>query len=275
MHNLGAGMIVLTREAARLILNTFRTPFTTENRLVFSQLAGVDLAEFWAFRGGEHFLTADWWWDAMLAAHGYASLALVPSKAKMIGQDIATQGLQLCTEPRDHVADPSATFVTYQANLARNEIGQLQPAINEPFYRDAAGQVVFPHEIAKLGGVYFGEWKLREMRGFGTFGWESRDATAALDVPVLGQCELLVGGGKDGGRVRLTDPSTGYVVKPTIKPEGDETAILSLHVPGGVQYRMLTLQMLDPGLSFLGLRCATTQPYDPFVEFTYETLPPP
>ena len=37
-HNLGAGMIMFTRKAAELVLQNYRTVWTTENRLLFSQL---------------------------------------------------------------------------------------------------------------------------------------------------------------------------------------------------------------------------------------------
>ena len=55
MHNLGAGQIIFTREAAQIVLKTFRTGWTTDNRRIFSQLCGVDIGAFWAFRG--YFLT--------------------------------------------------------------------------------------------------------------------------------------------------------------------------------------------------------------------------
>ena len=100
-HNLGAGMIVFTREAAELVLQHYRTQWTTENRHTFAMLTRTDIGKYWAFRGQEHFLVADWRWDALLASHGFASLALTPSPVTMIGQvpPLEQQGLTIATGP--------------------------------------------------------------------------------------------------------------------------------------------------------------------------------
>src|ERR1017187_6735381 len=39
MHNLGAGQIMLTRRAAQIVLDTFRTGWTTDNRRILFQLS--------------------------------------------------------------------------------------------------------------------------------------------------------------------------------------------------------------------------------------------
>ena len=93
-HNLGAGMIMFTREAAELVLANYRTVWTTENRTLFAQLSGIDIGSYWAFRGNQNFLVADWNFDRVLAAHGLASLALTPNRATMLDQDIAPLGLK-------------------------------------------------------------------------------------------------------------------------------------------------------------------------------------
>src|ERR1700677_940218 len=60
MHNLGAGMIMFSRKAAQLVLQNYRTVWTTENRLLFAQLSGIDIGKYWAFKGEQQFLVADW-----------------------------------------------------------------------------------------------------------------------------------------------------------------------------------------------------------------------
>ena len=99
MHNLGAGMVIFTREAARAVLHSFRTHWWPANRVLFGQLAGIDLATYAAFKGGEHFVSTDWGFDAQLASRGFASLALTPAKCQMIGQKwpLKDQGLELTT----------------------------------------------------------------------------------------------------------------------------------------------------------------------------------
>jgi len=42
MHNLGAGHVVYTREAARLILDNYRSAWWPDNRAIFAQLSGID-----------------------------------------------------------------------------------------------------------------------------------------------------------------------------------------------------------------------------------------
>ena len=57
LHNTGAGMVIYTREAAELILKYFRTGWTNANRLLFSQLSGIDIGAYWAFpRQPTHFV---------------------------------------------------------------------------------------------------------------------------------------------------------------------------------------------------------------------------
>jgi 2-deoxy-D-gluconate 3-dehydrogenase len=68
-HNTGAGMIIFSRKAAELVLQNYRTVFTTENRLLFAQLSGIDIGAYWAFRGSQHWLVADWNFDRVLAVN--------------------------------------------------------------------------------------------------------------------------------------------------------------------------------------------------------------
>ncbi len=274
MHNLGAGQIILTREAAKLILRNFRTPFSTENRQTFCRLANVDLARQWAFGPHEHFLTADWGWDAMLAAHGLASLALVPSRATMIDQDLAPLGLKLATAPVESLRD-DALFARYCDRQIAIRAGNWRIAPTDPFYHSPNGIVVFCHQLGFLGGTYAGNWRLREMRGFGTFAWEAVDATAALTVPTFGSCSMIVCGGAKGGRVRVIDRATGYDVTVEVHSEGEAIESLQLMVPGNVVYRDVALEALDPGVCFLGLHCTHPQPTHERATFDYETLPKP
>jgi hypothetical protein len=102
MHNLGAGMVVFTKQAAQLIVSNYRTGWWPNNRRLFVQLTGgLDIGVWGAFKANEQAITADWHFDVILASRGLASLALTPCKAKMIGQPMALEemGLRLVTEP--------------------------------------------------------------------------------------------------------------------------------------------------------------------------------
>ena len=125
MHNIGAGVVIFTREAAEIVLRTFRTHWWPDNVKLFAQLSGIDLRTYAAFRGNEQWVTTDWGWEAQLARHGLASLALTPAKCSMIGQDppLHEQGLELAQGlgaarrmRRDETGVPSST-VTRCADL--------------------------------------------------------------------------------------------------------------------------------------------------------------
>ena len=282
MHNLGAGFVVFTRAAAQLVLDTFRTGFTTDNRRIFCQLAGVDLAPFWAFRMNEHPLTADWHWDAMLAAHGYASLALTPSPVEMIGQDppLAEQGLTIAT---GEVATNSG-FVTYAEKMAAIRSGEIAIGVETKFHYDPSSSLwtIFPHQIHIVGGSYSGDWKLKETRGWGTFGWEAgwvhgRDEDGVdpvLVVPAFGSIAVLASGGKFGGKLEVVDEQSNYKATPDL-PADNLGAILQVVVPGGCVYRNIRVTALTPGVMFYGIQSREKQPFLPNVSFDYSRLPLP
>src|SRR5258705_3755812 len=68
MHNLGAGMAIYTRQAALVILNSFRTHWWQDNVKLFAQLSGIDLRTYAAFRATELWVTTDWGFEAQIAS---------------------------------------------------------------------------------------------------------------------------------------------------------------------------------------------------------------
>jgi hypothetical protein len=281
VHNNGAGMIMFTRKAAELVLQNYRTAWTAENRLLFSQLSGLDIGKWWAFRGNENFLVADWRFDMILAANGLASLALTPNRATMLDQDIGPLGLKYADGKCDLLRNPSA-FELYRDNLANIRVGRMRPGIHHPFYREPNGAtVIFPHQVQQLGGGYLGNWRVRDFQGFGPFCWKA--GKPAIDriepypqmyVPVVGPCDFIVSGGELGGNIRIEDEQSGYVVEPAL-PAEDGTNFLQLSVPGSATYRQVKLTALSSGVCFLGLKTKEPQPWIPGVRFTFDTLPPP
>ena len=279
MHNLGAGFVVFTRAAAQLVLDSFRTGFTTDNRRIFCQLAGVDLAPFWAFRQNEHPLTADWHWDAVLAAHGYASLALTPSPCEMIGQDppLAEQGLQIFSDasfiaPATNYAIANG-FDRYKESLRGIRKGTFELGVETKFFYDASTSLwtYFPHQLHMLGATYKGDWELKEVRGWGTFGWEA-GGQPEITVPAFGSIAVLFSGGKFGGKVEIVDKQSGYKATPELPKE---SGLLQLVVPGGVSYRNIRVTALTPGVIFHGIQSREKQPVIPNVSFDYSRLPLP
>ncbi len=269
MHNLGAGMIIFKREAAQLILQQYRTGMTVENRKLFSLLSGIDIASYWAFRGSDHMLVADWQYDRMLAQRGMCSLALTPAKATQL-EDIAAIGLTMAQGEVDERRDDKA-FVRYQAFLSRP--WQLSQRPYDLLVHNSTSNVYFAHQMAFLGGQYAGDWRYKWSMGYGSFAWKAGDGAPTLDVPVFGPCELVISGGQEGGMAHIEDES-GFEAKPELFPEGEQGQVLRLTIPGSVNYRALRVTALTPGITLHGLICREAQPVFPDVKFDFNSLPP-
>lgn len=252
-HNLGAGQILLTREAAHLVLEHYRSGWTVDNRRIFQRLAGVDIANYWAFGPQAHFLTADWHFEAVLAAHGMVALALTPSPVEMIGQvpPLIEQGLQLVTEP---VERGGANFGRFAGNLALIRQGDISLSVDTQLHQNEGTTTIFAHQIPVLGGQYFGDWTYCDTRRApGPFAWKAVEGATAK-IPVCGPASFMVSGGERGGTIRLDDLGSGYFVEPELPPEGNEMQVLQLAVPGGIEQRDIALTALSPGVRFFGLQ---------------------
>lgn len=281
MHNLGAGCVIFSRKAARVVLNTFRTGWTTDNRRVFSQICGIDIGRYWAFRTNENALTADWHWETALAAQGLSALALTSSPCEMIGQvpPLDEQGLHIAKGPIDAFVNEEA-FERYYTTMfkLRGPNNYLTLGVDTKFqYQpELAIWTYFPHQMAMLGGQYTGDWKLKELRGWGTFGWEAGDGeTPELSVPAYGAVAVLVSGGKTGGKVLVRDEQSGFEAEPDLPPEGANGQVLQLMIPGGINTRNIHVTALTLGIVFYGIQSRERQPYLPHVGFDHSTLPPP
>jgi hypothetical protein len=291
MHNIGAGMIIFTREAAKYVLDHFRTGFSTDNRRIFSRLAGVDIGSYWAFRLGEHNLTADWHWEAVLASIGFASVALTPSPVEMIGQNppLAEQGLQIVTEPLANRVNDEA-FSLFAHRLRSLYASSFDNGIETRFHFDpnTGTWTYYPHQMHMLDGEYAGDWRLVERRGWGTFGWVAGEIVwqegqqdycpkqlCELTIPVFGPCCVLISGGKEGGQFEVFDEASGFKAAPELPPEGEQGQVLQMQVPGGMSYRTLRITALKPGGIFYGIQTREKQPFNPNAEFRYEDLPKP
>lgn len=289
VHNLGWGMQIMSREACGLALQHMRITHTTENVLLFSQLSGLDIRRWWAFRGAEQFLCADWGNDKILAAHGFASLALTPSTVEMIGQDppLAEQGLQIA-DGRYELLRNKVAFEHYKNALCETYWQTFKPTFHS-IHRDQQGYLYFPHQLGQIGATWQGDWRLQWAQGFGPFAWRAGNtrplnadpgqippsylgAPPQWNIPVCGPCSVIVSGGKSGGKVLVEDEQSGYEVDPELPPEQDRGA-LQLHVPGSVVYRNIRVTARTPGVIFYGLRASIEQPTVPYM-FDWNRLPP-
>ncbi len=260
MHNLGWGMQILARQAAELTLRHMRTHFTTENRRTFARLSGIDIGTYWAFKTNEHFTTPDWGNDAVLAAHGLASLALVPSPVEMVGQKppLAEQGLKLADAPVEDRRNDKAFGDFIHGTWAirhGNDIGI--PPIR---YRDDAGvEHVFAHQLDSLyGSQWAGDWRLKWSPGLGGFAARGFP-NAAFETCISGTCRFMVGGGEKGGQVAVEDLKSGYTVRPTLLPEASNQ-VTQVVCPASVSWRKVRLTVLSGSCILFGIQCQEPQP---------------
>jgi hypothetical protein len=280
-HNLGAGHVIFTREAARLTLNNYRSHWTTGTARVFHALSGIDIRRYWCFGGAQQMTTVDWGFDAILAAHGLASLALTPSPCEMIGQDpaIADQMPTLVTDPVELLRDDAAFRLFAERT---NEIRRFRRALpDQRFCRtDDGGKIIFPHQIGAVGGQWYGlgEWSFKWQQGFGPFAYVAEPRTpfsCYIDVPLIGPCTFMASGGKSGARVRVTDTQSGYEIETDLNAEGEHSQVTNLAVPGSIAYRTVRLTALSPGLTFYGVQVGEPQVTDPTWTFDHSVLPKP
>jgi len=278
MHNLGAGAVIFSREAAEIILRTYRTQWTTENRMAFVQVSCADIGRYWAFKGGEHWLCADWRWDAVLATQGYASLALTPSHVEMLGQSppLEQQGLKIARKPVDDLRGEEV-FKFYCDRMLQVYKGERVIRSSGLFQRDAmGGDMIFAHQISALGGRYTGGWQLKDSIGFGPFGWKAKTLDdTTITIPALGPCALFLSGGEHGGRCEVADKDTGFIARPDLPAEGPQGMVVPVTIPANAAYREVTIKPLTTGITFYGIRCRDEQPRLTNYRFDYSVLPPP
>ncbi len=270
MHNIGAGVVVFTREAAEIVLRTFRTHWWPANVRLFAQLAGVDLRTFAAFRGNEQPVTTDWGWEAQLAARGLASLALTPARCSMLGQHppLEDQGLELAAGPVEARCD-NAAFERYRDNLAGIREGSLRLPWSDVAQSSQGAWTYFPHQLGCIAGgaEWEGTLELVWSQGHGPFAYRAGPGGASLSLHISGICSFLASGGPDGVRVAVTDHRSGFSARPQLWEE-----VVSIPVPGGPVPRRITLE-LDPGATFYGITCNDEQPIDRLFSFDWSQLP--
>jgi hypothetical protein len=271
-HNLGSGHVIFTRKAAEIILQNYRNSHTWENRAIFSQLSDLDIARWWAFGPYYHHTTVDWGFDATLARHGLASLALVPNCAEML-EDIAPIGLRYADAPQELLRDDAA-FDRFAERTRAIRGGHLALRGYDAHYRDLlTGDVtIFAHQMLALGARFEGAWKLRWSQGFGPFCWRAAEVGATLTFPAFGECHLIISGGNTHARLRAQAPGLDWETTIESERSGRETVRLSLS--GDFMHREVRITALTAGLCVFGLQTRAPQAADPSWRFDWSCLPP-
>jgi hypothetical protein len=270
MHNLGAGVCIFTREAAEIVLHTFRTGWWPNNVALFAQLSGIDLRTYAAFRGNDQWVTSDWTWEAQLARHGLASLALTPAKCQMIGQNppLAQQGLELTTKAWCTKLHDVKAWSMYRASMDnfRDRIDSFE--LPGTFHRDGAGMLFFPHQTGALGGLWQGSLELVWNQGYGPFSYRAGPGGASLSAHISGSAWFQCSGGDAGARLTIEDHRSGFKAQPNLAPN----TAAAITVPGTVVPRLITMRM-EEGAIFQSLSCVEPQLIDTTWKFSWDQLP--
>lgn len=272
MHNLGAGHVVFTRQAAELILANYRTGWWPDNRALFSQLSGIDIGRYACFRGNAQWVSCDWGFDAILAQQGLASLALTPCAVEMIGQEpsLEEQGLWLVREEVNRLRNDEA-FHFYAHNTKAIREGHWIPQAITAIHRSSmngGASLTFPHQMCEP--YWEGDWRLKWSQGFGPFSWRANADGAIMQVEVFGPAVVIVSGDKRSAKIKLQDLESGYEVEPEVPPA--EHGLTQLAVPGHFSYRPIKLTCGE-GVVFYGIQTQEPQPLSTH-KFDYSVLPP-
>jgi hypothetical protein len=280
MHNLGAGAIIFTREAASLVLTSFRTHWWPDNVRIFAQLSGIELRTYAAFRGNEQWVTTDWGWEAQLAHHGLACLALTPARCEMVGQtpSLAEQGLELTTALNAaNLYGPSGVgnseaFETFRTRLHRVRQSDYKLAAPKIIHQTQEGQLFFPHQLGYLAGgpTWSGRLGLKWSQGFGPFGYRAGPGGASLSLRASGICSFLLTGGEVGAGVAIEDTRSGFKFSPQLPGQMEQAG--AINVPGSPVPSEITLNMQE-GAVFYGFSCVDPQMLDERFRFDWSQLP--
>lgn len=274
MHNLGAGMVIFTREAAEIVLKYCRTGHTLENRRAFMQACGLDIGQTSLFCRDPHMTCMDWQFERILIQHGLVALAVPESRCAMIGQvpPLEEQGLHLTTGSVDKLRNEFAFYeLAERTQYIRSNMLSLPKSI--AMRQDDGSETYLPHQIQYLGGAYKGDWRLRWAQALGPFIWRAADV-ATINIPVSGGCAIMLSGGESGGGVQISDTASGFMTALTLDPEGDNGAVFQLQVPAGVSYRNIVVKATTPGICFYGVSCRDPQPIVLDTAFNHFMLPP-
>lgn len=211
MFNLGAGMILLTRQAVECVLDSYRTGCAGEVSFLFSHYTGVPLSVPWQVNDPnvahipEILSTGDWMFETSFLPRGLVALAPTPTLAHNLD------------DPHRHPLQETAT----QAHLSfdwRGFCGALR-SLNTGQRRDSVQNIIphynpvlkqwraFPHQLAKaIPAAFSGAWRARWSKFMGPFGFETCEAGAKMILPVHGiTANLLLDGKKQPFSIRVNN----------------------------------------------------------------------
>ena len=203
MFNIGAGMLVLTREAAAAVLATYRTTSGKEITRVCRKMSQGEITQVCERSLREDYIySADWFFDLALMQMGLASVGSLPALARNIDSDQAvTMGIRPVSEAQPAAGLDPSLFRNYQRNL----FSAAQTADSVGYFYDPQLDrfVVFPHQFPSQG--YVGQWRAKWCQCFGPFELQPTDAGDTFRWELVnGDCDMVFRSAGENKHCRIT-----------------------------------------------------------------------
>lgn len=255
MFNIGAGMLVLTRDAAEAVLATYRSTSGREIIRVCKKMTDGEIGQICERGMSEAYLySADWFFDCALMQMGLASVGTLPALARNIDADqAATLGIQPVSEAQPAAGLAPALFRIYQRNLYC--AAQTADSIGYCFDPQLDRFIVFPHQFAPQ--AYSGEWKMKWRQAFGPFELHPSNTGDTLHLELTnGSCDVMLHTTDHDKHCRVI---AGGSVNDFVYPgKGSFT----VHVPAPGKQSSLAIEVQpDPGVAVSAIVFTEPQPW--------------
>jgi hypothetical protein len=254
MFNIGAGMLILTREAAEALLATYRSTSGTEIINVCRKMTQGDITRICepGLMEGYNY-SADWFFDCALMQMGFASVGTLPAMARNIDANHdAITGLRPVSEGLPAAGLDGALFRNYQRNLCC--AAQTADAVGYYYEPQLDRFIVFPHQLTAAG--YSGQWQTKWKQAFGPFELlpTSADDTVRWDL-MNGNCDVIFWSSDDNQRVCITACGAA---NDFVQPRAGN---FSVHLPSVIRQAVPVEMQLDPGLILGAIVFGEPQPW--------------
>jgi hypothetical protein len=254
MFNIGAGMIVFTREAAEAVLATYRSTSGKEISSVCRNLTRGEISGICEpCMREDYFYSADWFFDCALMQMGFASIGSLPAMAHNIDSDHAvTLGIRPVAEAQPAAGLDPGLFGFFQRNLwaAAKTIDAVGYCVEPNLDRF----IVFPHQLPPAG--YSGDWRTKWQQACGPFELLPTGACDTLRFSLMnGDCDVVFSTTEANKRIRIV--ARGSTNEFTHTGVGS----FSVHIPGILRDSVPVEVQTDPGVHLSGIIFPEPQPW--------------